>query len=432
MPRLPALEALFGSRLGDADIVSLRRLVDGQVEESTQLEFHQSLYAHVDEKKLELAKDICAFANAQGGAIVLGILEADGRAAELLGPLVTSEGEEQWMYQVVAERAFPLPDYEIRRIESSSGQGYWLIGVPPSEFAPHAVIQVGERQRLSYPIRYGRQTNYLTESAVAAQYRDRFQLAERQVHKLGQLADEAGAVLRGMYPDSAWATVTVIPNRLGNMRFDPSSREKAKEAVLQRFLGLGELISLDIWSVGVRRLVAYGALEVGFNRTVHRSRADFLEDGSAFSATEIPRSPYSNDFVLRDDSLVVATAALLRNAVTHAVETAGTSGEAVAELRIDKAPELELTLQLTPATSFVGLRPVVTPPRSRRTIDLSSCYLSTQELLAATRLLVSDHLQAFGLPEPRQMSEDGSLVIAHWSDRPRTEAWADREGVPIH
>ncbi|RYZ39539.1 MAG: hypothetical protein EOO71_19735 [Myxococcaceae bacterium] len=71
----------------------LAELVQLKTEEASDLDFKQEAYASAnksDEKKkkdkVELRRDVVSFSNAEGGAIILGIVESrEGKDAELTG-----------------------------------------------------------------------------------------------------------------------------------------------------------------------------------------------------------------------------------------------------------------------------------------------------------------------------------------------------------
>src|SRR6185437_1612153 len=67
----------------------------------------------------------------------------------------------------------PLPSMDIRIVvnEEKPGTGFYLIAVPRSPTAPHAVLV---NDSLRFPRRNGRTTAYLSEPDVAQAYRERF------------------------------------------------------------------------------------------------------------------------------------------------------------------------------------------------------------------------------------------------------------------
>lgn len=63
----------------------LRELVEAQVSEALRLDFKLAQYGNSDSDKRELLKDVSAFANAQGGHLLIGVEETGGVATVLTG-----------------------------------------------------------------------------------------------------------------------------------------------------------------------------------------------------------------------------------------------------------------------------------------------------------------------------------------------------------
>ena len=65
-------------------IADLQSLIDNEIEESTELEYKSSFGIDKENKKwkIELAKDVSAMANANGGTIVYGIRQKEGGIGE--------------------------------------------------------------------------------------------------------------------------------------------------------------------------------------------------------------------------------------------------------------------------------------------------------------------------------------------------------------
>jgi len=75
---------LLQRKLDDLSEAELQALCTDSTPESQTLDFKQALPGTSPEDKLELMKDVCALANADGGDIVYGIAEAKGAAGKLM------------------------------------------------------------------------------------------------------------------------------------------------------------------------------------------------------------------------------------------------------------------------------------------------------------------------------------------------------------
>ncbi|WP_434664952.1 ATP-binding protein [Paraburkholderia sp. A3BS-1L] len=63
----------------------LQSLIDGEARESTELDFKSEFNPENADHRRGPIDDVCAFANAQGGWLLLGVEEANGTATNLAG-----------------------------------------------------------------------------------------------------------------------------------------------------------------------------------------------------------------------------------------------------------------------------------------------------------------------------------------------------------
>lgn len=90
----------------------LRQFIDNQIEESNTLDYKAAgALANTDRKKNELAKDVSAFANSNGGMIIYGIKEYDdlgkSHLPEKLDPIQRDQISKEWLEQVISTRIQP-------------------------------------------------------------------------------------------------------------------------------------------------------------------------------------------------------------------------------------------------------------------------------------------------------------------------------------
>src|SRR6266404_7975286 len=72
---------MLATRLGQIDERLLSQLCSDECAESQTLDFKFCLPGKDEPSKVEFAKDVCAFANADGGEIVFGISDTQGKAS---------------------------------------------------------------------------------------------------------------------------------------------------------------------------------------------------------------------------------------------------------------------------------------------------------------------------------------------------------------
>lgn len=118
----------------------LQRLIDNEVEESTILEYKSSFATQNPKWREELAKDISAMANSNGGTIVFGIKQKDignGHAiAHRLTPIPSSEMSKDKLSQLLSSNIQPIiNNLEITYIPDSLNGGYFIVDIPQSNTA---------------------------------------------------------------------------------------------------------------------------------------------------------------------------------------------------------------------------------------------------------------------------------------------------------
>src|ERR1019366_9995941 len=97
----------------------LEALHTGNIKESISLEYKASLAIDKkdDNKKLEMARDVCAFANADGGQIIYGMTEKDHEPAGLDDGVDSKTYPEIWFEQVLQQHITPtIPGLRIRHV----------------------------------------------------------------------------------------------------------------------------------------------------------------------------------------------------------------------------------------------------------------------------------------------------------------------------
>lgn len=121
-------------------IDEVQSLIDNQVEESVYLDFKSSgSLEKNDRKRLELSKDVAAFANSDGGIIVYGIKEVNHVASEFSfidGNEFTKEWIETIINSYVQRRISDIKIYPIR-IDGDIKKSIYVVKIPYSYDAPH-------------------------------------------------------------------------------------------------------------------------------------------------------------------------------------------------------------------------------------------------------------------------------------------------------
>jgi hypothetical protein len=91
-----------------------------------------------------LAADVCAFANTEGGDIIIGMAENDRIASRLIG--VSCDNVDQQLRKVeegIRSRIEPLAWFRVKYVSLDGGNGAFVIRIEASVAAPHRVSKTG-------------------------------------------------------------------------------------------------------------------------------------------------------------------------------------------------------------------------------------------------------------------------------------------------
>jgi hypothetical protein len=424
---------LLGSTIDDAEPENLQALVDGAVREDTDLDFKIELYGRTDSAKRDLAGDVAAMANERGGVIILGIREEAEVAVERV-PLALPNGEEARMRQVVAGNVFPSVDFDVKVIDDGQeGLSYVILSVPPSPLRPHAVRV---DHSLRYPRRYGSTTRWLAESEVADMYRDRYSLALAQTQRVDDVMEQGLQVLD--ISKSTFIAVALAPTSAGSMVIDQAALRAAEEWAVElgkAFWWRGFFRQRPAGGVAAKRITLSSIYDR--NTTPKYDYAELHSDGSGFAAARWfdtrmnSQVEEPDDVWIENTGLLLTIAQSLRMLGEHAART-GVRGDVVLEARIVSPKRVRhsfLDPHGYPNASEAPPREKVPP--SRHTSLLDSLVGKDQDLLAATRPVATDLVQALGHSELRQLAPDGTLRVPYFRGQTELRAFAEQTGVAV-
>jgi Putative DNA-binding domain len=125
----------------------------GNIKESTSLEYKASLAIDKanDNKKIEMAKDVSAFANADGGQIIYGMTEKDHEPTGLDNGVDEKAYPEIWFEQVLQQHITPqIPGLRIRHVPLKKPMVAIVIEVPATKADPHQVSDGRYYRRHNY------------------------------------------------------------------------------------------------------------------------------------------------------------------------------------------------------------------------------------------------------------------------------------------
>lgn len=119
------------------NIDDLNALINNEVQESINLDYKDSR-ALSKKKRNEIAKDVSAFANSDGGVIIYGISEEHHLPTKIDEGVDHNTFTREWLEEVITSNINPTVDeLKIKQIPLSSETSVFVVQVPRSYRAPH-------------------------------------------------------------------------------------------------------------------------------------------------------------------------------------------------------------------------------------------------------------------------------------------------------
>lgn len=161
----------MGGALKIESYEDIENLWENRIEESTRLEFKRE----IDTNNKEIAKDISAMANAEGGFIIYGLEEDNGRAKFSSG-MVKKRGSAERLQQVIESHIHPPLTVKILSVEAKNEKGeiledkeFLVVKIPQSLYHIHQVETAGR-----FYIRSNRNIRRMNEVEIERRYEMRF------------------------------------------------------------------------------------------------------------------------------------------------------------------------------------------------------------------------------------------------------------------
>ena len=118
-------------------LADLQGLITNRVQEDLHLDYKESS-ALADKKRGEIAKDVSAFANSDGGALVYGIVEEEHLPVRIDEGVSDREFNREWLENVITSNISPRIDgIQICPIEIAAGRSGYVVATPKSYRGPH-------------------------------------------------------------------------------------------------------------------------------------------------------------------------------------------------------------------------------------------------------------------------------------------------------
>jgi hypothetical protein len=427
---LPArLTAALGQHPDDLTEVDLQRAVENHVPESVDLDWKKDFYQGTDAGKKELAKDVSAMANTAGGMLVVGVDDGKQDHAHDLAPIEPVPGRgEEWIRAVLANWIQPVvPNVGVRPVKSTVHEGkiYWVLTVPRSTQAPHAVAAPSNDCNFRVHVRNGTTTRTLAESEIAQRYRDRFQAASDDVDRLHQVADAGFGYLSAYLTDTehggspratyfpAWVALAAVPAVRGTYTL---TTRADREAAFDRFFQLAnEGVTTRVQP---DRPVLVGRRQVRFEGN---PTGQLHQEGSFYAALalSLQRAPIHPDgpMWLYQRGIELDLVALVQAAAAWAAETGG-AGDMMLSAALHRLDGSGDPVRLVVSESAFQHGPEMPFPATpaQTTGDVAAIVTDKREAVVVACALVSDLLADMGAHQPHVLTPEGDLLTDRLND----------------
>jgi hypothetical protein len=416
------LAAALGRHPDDLTEEDLQRAVGNRVPESVDLDWKKDFYDAKDAGKKELAKDVAAMANTVGGLLVIGVDDGKQDHAHALAPAEQVPGRgEEWIRAVIANWIQPVvPNVGVRSLRSADeGKVYWLITVPPSTQAPHAVAAPGNDYNFRVHVRHGTTTRTLAESEIAQRYRDRFHAAATDIDQLRDVYTAglrhlanyvtaevpAGGNRVPMYP--VWMSITAVPAVRGDY---PLTNQNERNAALDLFTRLAHRAVTEHMRPYPPALV--GRRQVRFEGT---PTGQLHQDGSSYTALplNVQEDPVHGDTAPRrlyHRELELELVSQVQVAAAWAAETGG-GGDIALSVALHRFDDDRIPLRLVASGSVFqhGSAGPLSETPAQTTANLAALVADKHEAVSTAYALAADLLADMGTHQPFVLTPEGDL-----------------------
>jgi hypothetical protein len=166
---------IWRRRLEEVDADAINELVSLGHREDANIDYKEKFYDLANSNsRVELFKDVAAFANEEGGDLVFGVAEEGGAAKKIVGGIEFPDVDkfERQVRDLLAGGLNPrlTPGIKLKHIDVGDKGHVLVLRTPRSASAPHMV-----KEKSSFPLRRGSKVDYMDTREV----REAFLLSER-------------------------------------------------------------------------------------------------------------------------------------------------------------------------------------------------------------------------------------------------------------
>lgn len=132
-------------------LADIESLITNEVEEDIHLDYKEArALAKDDKKRIEITKDVSAFANSDGGIIVYGVAEA-GNKPKAISPIDGREITKEWLENVILSIQPKINGIKIYPIRVDDAEhSIYVVKIPRSDRTPHMAKDYRYYKRINF------------------------------------------------------------------------------------------------------------------------------------------------------------------------------------------------------------------------------------------------------------------------------------------
>lgn len=392
--------AILPERLSDVSASHLDQLCASAAPESQTLEFKRELPDRSDRGKAELLKDVCAFANADGGDVIYGIDETSACASTPV-PIAgePADAAKRRLSQTLDASLEPrVPGLQIHEVPIRSGY-VLIVRVPASYHGPHRYLHNGHWR---FVIRNGTHVSELTYPQIRAAF-DRTATLSQQAREFR--AERLAVIASGR----AWRPL--VPGPLCVVHLVPIAAMSGRiSADVQRLFNDGfEKFRSDDWG-GASRTLNLDGLVVYPGARGKDPSSTYMQvfRNGAFEAVRTAAASFSDHPVIWAAMISDYARSVLWKLI-QSTASSGTTGPALVSLSLLKVSGQGFALPS-------GFSPQVRGPADRPEIVIPDHWIERIEAVSdideIARPLLDILWQSFGVESCKLYDTSGK-----WSER---------------
>lgn len=411
---------------GEFTAESVQRIVEQGTPEGDELDYKGGLDPGPDASDKFLA-EVVSFANLRGGLLIFGVKEKDDLSTQIVGMPGEFDTFRQQRTALVGRRVAPSLLIEVHLLPRAGAEPpLWVVVVPPSPRQPHAIRPDNPRGKtLSWPVRDGADTRFLSEPELADRYSRRFESASDRRRRLAEIAQAGIAHLTGDRLE--WVYLALTPESPAQHYLD-GSRIKSTRTWMETTWPTSVFTSV----AGLDYRTAPRRIQAGTLDREHLSLTsaygqwiELYQDGSAFVGIGCDTTSLDRAGVIHAQDLAVVDSLIyaVQVAGQWAIQCCGAWGSADLIAGTHEMPAVSWRRSFNREIQHPKIDP---SPVARDDISVDLANLTALSgRLSLSHQLATELLQWYGIEQDLLITDDGSISVENWGREagPSVQRW---------